>query len=136
MASSAVVTAVEARLAANWTDTPVISPNVTGDTPPDGSPFVTLQFPVAVETHVGMANVGNRTFREEGTIRFVLTIARVLGQSVGLKYCDDLAALFRATQFDGVSTFAASPPIVNNANDEGNYWVMSVSIPYYFYRFA
>jgi hypothetical protein len=136
MASAAVVTAVEARLVANWTDTPIISPNITGDTPADGSPFLTLQFPVATEVHVGMADVGNRTFREEGTIRFVLTIARVLGQGVILKYCGDLAALFRAVQFDGVSTFAASPPVLTNENDQGNYWVMSVSVPYYFYIFA
>lgn len=61
MASKAVVDAVEARLAANWSATPIIGINLKGEPPADGSPFLTVQYPVSNSRHVGMADVGNRT---------------------------------------------------------------------------
>ncbi len=137
MASRAVVTAVEARLAGNWTHTSIIGANTDGETPADGSAFLTVQYPVALSTHIGMAGVGNRTFREEGTFRLVLSVPRGDGQDQGLGWCDDLIALFIAQQFDGVTARTPSPPVVHNGeNDRGQYWVMSVSVPYFYDLFA
>lgn len=40
----AVVDAVESRLAANWTTTPIIGVNLKGESPADGFPFLTVQY--------------------------------------------------------------------------------------------
>jgi Bacteriophage related domain of unknown function len=132
MASKAVVDAVESRLAANWTATPIIGVNLKGEPPTDGSPFLTVQYPVANSRHVGMAGVGNRTFREEGVLRLVLSVRRGRGQSQALQWCDQLAALFRAQQFNSITCRVPSPPIDNNDNESGNYFVLSIAIPYFY----
>jgi hypothetical protein len=136
MASKTVVDAVEAFLAANWTTTPIIGVNLQGEPPADGSPWLTVQYPTATETHIGMAAVGNRSFREEGTIRLVLSIRRGDGQSQGLAWMDTLRNLFRAAQFGGVTARTPSPPVNNDTNADGSFWVLSCSIPYYLDIFA
>lgn len=132
MAGKPVVDAVEARLAANWTTTPIIGVNLQGDTPSDGSAFVAVQYPVANEAHVGMAGVGQRTFRETGAFRIVINIARGQGVALGLQYAETLRSLFRAAQFSGVSCLAPSPAIEDNTNDNGNYYVLTFVVTYYF----
>lgn len=132
MASKAVVDAVKTRLTANWTATPIVGINVTGETPADGSPFLTVQYPVAGSRHVGMADIGNRTFREEGVIRLVLSARRGRGQAQALQWCDQLATLFRAQQFGGVTCRVPSPPIDNDDNESGKYFVLSIAVPYFY----
>lgn len=136
MASKSVVDTVEAYLGANWTTTSIIGINTTGEVPADGSSFLTLQYPVANEQHVGMGGVGDRAFRETGAIRLVLSVPRAQGQGQGLAWCETLRTLFRAKDITGpgglVRTREPSPPIVNNANDDGIYWVLSFAIPYWF----
>lgn len=136
MASKPVVDAVESRLAANWTTTAIIGVNLQGDTPGDGSAFLTVQYPVADEVHVGMASVGSRTFRETGVIRIVINVPRGQGVALGLAYAETLRALFRAQQFSGVSCLAPSPATEDDTNDNGNYYALSFAVPYYFDIFA
>jgi hypothetical protein len=146
MASKAVVDAVESRLGATWTvvstidatstDIPVIGVNTLGTPPADGSSFIEVQYPVANEIHVGMAAVGNRTFRESGAFRLILSIPRGQGIAQGLDWADQLRVLFRAKQFSGVSCLAPNPAFIDNSNDTGNYFVLSIVVPYYFYLFA
>ena len=136
MAQQAVVDAVIARLAANWTTTSVILPNQEAAPPSDGSAFVTVQFPTAKEAIISMAAVGSRTVRETGTIRIVVSVPSGRGLDVGLGYCATLAALFRLQTFSGIVCFEASPPIDNDSGDLGNYWVLSTSISYQFDFFA
>ena len=137
MAQQAVVDAVTARLSANWNTTQVFQPNdKNGDTPGDGSAFVSVQFPTATETFIAMAAVGSRTMRETGTIRLVVAVPRGTGLDLGLQYCGTLAALFRLQTFSGVVCFEASPPFDNDSGDNGAYWVLSTSISYQFDFFA
>jgi len=131
MASASVVAAVEARLAANWANCTVLELNGPGDTPTDGSAFLTVQYPVANEQHIGLGQVGQRVFRESGGIRFVLSIPRGDGLTQGLGWADDLRNLFRAAQFGGVNCIAASPPFLNDSNDDGQYFKLSVVVEYY-----
>lgn len=132
MASKAVVDAVNARLVSNWTATPIVDSNMQGEPSGDAGPFLTVQYPIGSEEHVGMAGVGNRTFRETGVIRIVLSIARGQGIGQGLGWAETLRALFRAQTFDGVACLAPSPPIEDDRNDSGNYYVMSFACPYYY----
>lgn len=136
MASKAVKDAVSARLAANWTTTPIFGLNLGGDTPKDGSAFIEVQYPVADEQHVGMAGVGNRTFRETGAFRIIISTPRGDGTDIGDGYADTLRALFRAAQFSGVSCLAPSPPVEDDSNDNGMYYVVSFAVPYWFDIFA
>lgn len=132
MASKLVVDAVEARLTANWTNCPVRGANASGDVPADGSAFLTVQYPVANEEHITLGPVGQRTFRETGGIRFVLSLPAGQGTSFGLGWADQLRALFRAQQFGGVSCLAASPAFIADANEDGVYFKLSVVVDYYF----
>jgi hypothetical protein len=139
MASNAVKSAVKARLGSSWTSIdgtviPVLIPNTDGEMPP--VPNIQVQYPVGTEQHVGMAGIGNRTFREDGAIRIILTIARGQGEDQAGGWMDELRTLFRAVQFGGVSTFSASPTINNDNNDLSGYWLLSFSVPYYFYVLA
>lgn len=136
MASKPVVDAVEARLAANWTTTPIIGVNTLGEPPADGSAFLTVQYPVANESHIGMAGVGNRTFREDGAFRLVLSVPRGVGRALGLTWCETLRSLFRVQQFSGVTARIPSPPVENDSNDKGKYWVLSFVVTYWFDFFA
>ena len=125
--------AVESYLATNWSATAVLSVNQDAQTPADGSPFLVTQYPVANEQHIGMAAVGQRSFRESGVIRLVLSAPRGQGRAQALIWCDQLRALFRAKVIgSGVTCRMPSPPNENNANDVGNYYVLSIAIPYYF----
>lgn len=132
MASLAVQTAVEARLAANWTATAIIKPNTTSEVPTDGSPFLTVQYPLSESEQVGLASVGNRNYREEGVIRLVLAVQKGQGNGQALTWCETLRTLFRGAKFSGVQCWEASPPVENGDNEDGNYYVLSVAVPYYF----
>lgn len=136
MASKAVVDAVSARLAANWTATPVIPLNEQGEVPVDGSAFLTVQYPIAQETHVGMSSIGFRTFREEGAMRFVLSVPRGAGVTQALTWAEQIRNLFRAAQFGGVSCLAPAPAFFDDSNDRGAYFVLSIVLEYYYDLYA
>lgn len=132
MASNAVMTAVKARLAGGWTNCPVPDINTVGETPADGSAFLTVQYPVSTEEHVGLGQVGQRVFREEGAIRFVLSVPRGQGIDQATQWADQLRVLFRAAEFSGVTCEAASPAAFDDSNDNGDYFILRVIVPYFY----
>jgi len=127
MARKAVVDAVEARLAAHWTRCPVIGINLQGEPPHDASPYLVVQYPIAETARVSL---GTAYYREEGAIRFVLHVRRNRGLAEGLSWADELAALFRYQKFDGVECQAPTSPFIDDSNDEGAYFLLSVVAPY------
>jgi hypothetical protein len=131
MARKAVVDAVEARLATLWNGPRVVGLNTFGEAPEDGSAFVVVQYPVANEEQITVGAPGNNIFREEGAIRFVINAVRGSGQTQALLWADELAALFRAKEFDGVRTFAPDSPAIDDRNDEGNYYSLAIVVPYW-----
>lgn len=136
MASVAVMTAVEARVATYWSASAVVAANTSGDTPAAGTAFLTVQYPVASEDHISLGQVGQRGFRENGGIRFVLSIPRGEGISYWQGLLEALTAYFRAAQFGGVSTLSPSPPLTDDSNDNGSYWLLTSVVEYYFDIFA
>lgn len=131
MASAAVVAAVKARIAANWTRAPLIDFNLQGTSPADGSPFLTVQYPAPSEAQITIGSPGAQVFRERGVIRFVLSVQRGQGLDQALVWLDELRTAFRAKKFDGVNTFAPSPAVLNDSNDIGSYWVLSSVVEFY-----
>lgn len=130
MASKAVMDAVRARLVANWTLCPVVYPNEVGTAPADTSEVLYLQFPVASEEQITVGAPGNNVFREEGAIRFVLEIPRGQGVDAWMPWIEELRALFRGRQFTPVTTWAPSPAILDDRNDDGKFWSLSFAVPY------
>lgn len=132
MAQAAVVAAVAARLAANFTRCPVVGINTQGDTDPAGKPFLAIEYPVANENQITIGAPGANVFRETGAIRFVLSIERANGIDQGMGWADELRALFRGKQFASVNTWAPSSPVLDDNNDSGTYWRLTFAVPYYF----
>lgn len=135
MASKAVVDAVKAMLA-SFTTVPLIDPNTGSETPADGGAFMTLQFPISGEDHIGMADVGNRTFRESGAIRLVLSVPRGQGIDQAGEWCETLRDLLRAKQVGHLRTRSPSPANQNDDNDQGQYYVLSIVCEYDYDKFA
>jgi hypothetical protein len=131
MPSGALVAAVTARLKAGWSETAIIDDDTTGQGRPDGSPYVTVEYPVAREDQITIGAPGNNLFRERGVIRLVMSFQTGGGLTQPLALMDQLRALFRSKQFDGVTTFATSPAIVDPTNYQGGRFKMSSAVPYY-----
>ncbi|WP_132254735.1 phage tail terminator-like protein [Methylobacterium segetis] len=125
-----VVDAVEARLASDWDRCPVFGINQQGETPKTGSPFVQVSYPVANGEQLTVGAPGANIYRETGTFRLVINSRRGRGVVEGLAWADELAALFRGKEFGGVQTFAPSSPVIDDRNEEGMYFVLSLSVPY------
>lgn len=136
MASAAVMTAIEARLAANWTRTPIITANDTANSPDDGSAYLVVEYPVANENQISLGAPGSRLFREDGGVLLTLVVPAGAGVNTSpntwATWFDALRAAFRGAQFNGVSTWAPQPPRIGDANDQGAYFSMTTVIPYYF----
>lgn len=132
MASKVVMDAVSARIGGTWNGYPVFDPNTVGDPPADGSRFLAIQYPVANENQITVGSPGANVFREDGAIRFVYSIPRGVGVGDDIGLLDGLRALFRGKQFAFVTTYAPSSAVLDDSNDNGNYWKLSFAVPYYF----
>lgn len=136
MAGKVVVDAVSARLAANWTQTAIIEDDSSGQGTGDGSPYVTIEYPVSREDQITVGSPGNNVFRESGAFRIVLVSQIGTGLSQPLAWIDQLRVIFRGKQFNGVTTYAPSPAAVDNSNYVGGKFVVSSSVPYFTDLFA
>ncbi|KAB7783480.1 phage tail terminator-like protein [Methylorubrum populi] len=125
-----VVDAVEARMAANWTRCPVEGINLTGNVPKGPEPFVQVSYPVSNGEQLTIGAPGENVYRETGAFRLVVNARRGRGVADGLAWADELAALFRGKEFGGIQTFAPSSPVIDDRNDDGKYFVLSIAVPY------
>lgn len=147
MASQAVYDAVSARVQALWpgisaavsadypqltNGIPYFMPNDAQSTvPTDGTPFLTVDFPIAKEEQITIGAPGNNRWRESGGILFTLSAPIGAGMSEWLGYLDALRAVFRGQEFGEVVTWAANSSVLNEKNDEGSYFEFSAVVPYY-----
>lgn len=128
MASLAVITAVKARLVGFAT--PLHWPNGSARPPADGSAFVAVQFPVALEEQITFGAPGANVFREEGAIRFVISARRGTGpESLGV-IAEALRTLFRNARFDGVRCYAPSSPVFDDRGDDAGFFKAAIVVPY------
>jgi hypothetical protein len=127
MSSAAVEAAFQARYYEYTLNDPPIFPAIMSGQPDNTlSAFVILQYPVAN----GSKPVLSRHYFEEGAARFVLNVRRSVEMSTALGLADDLAAIFRDRKFHDIETFTPSPPIVNDVTNDGNWFSLSVIVPY------
>lgn len=125
-----VVTAVKARVAANWTHAPVFDLNEEEEAPGDGSAYLLILYPISDSEQMSIGDPGNNLHRESGVIRFLLYYGRGQGIETAMQWAWDLASLFRQKIFDGVRTLSPASPTIDDRNDVGNYYVFPVTVPY------
>jgi len=127
MPSAAVEFAFQARLyEATSGDPPIIPAIVSGQPPISGNAWIMCQYPVVN----GSKPVLGRHYFEEGAARLVLNVRRSLEMADALGMADDLASVFRDHKFHGIESFTPSPPIVNDTSNDGNWFSLSVIVPY------
>lgn len=131
MAHPSVIAAVAARLASGWSHCVVADVDNAAATPP-AVPFLAAEFPVANENQITIGAPGANVFRETGAIRLVLAVDKGSGGAEWRQWMEDLRGLFRGTQFGGVSTWAPSSPVLDDRNQDGGFYKLSIAVPYYF----
>jgi hypothetical protein len=130
MPSAAVEAVFRTRLEANWNiaDGVILGSNEVMTAPSDGSPFLIIQYPVANNTRPML-----KTKRfEEGAARIVYNAKVSSGLPGPLAKADTIAAAFRGDRLvvSGVEIFEPSPPIINDNNEDGNYFELAIIVPY------
>jgi hypothetical protein len=135
MASLAVVEAIKNRLS-TWTTIPIVHPNESEESPADASAYARVDYPIASSDQITVGAPGSNVFREEGVFRLVIYAERGKDIAEALGWADSLTSLFRGKQFDGVQTFAPSPPATDDESDNGNYYILAIAVPYQFDTFA
>jgi hypothetical protein len=127
MPSAAVEFAFQARLFEATSGDPPVIPAIVSGQPPNGEDaFIIAQYPVVN----GSKPVLGRHYFEEGAARLVLNVRRSLEMADALAMADDLASVFRDRKFHGIESFTPSPPIVNDTSNDGNWFSLSVIVPY------
>lgn len=133
MASAAVIDAVSARLAANWSYTSIVYPNTLGSVPEDGSAFLELLFPVATEEQYSMGAPTNY-YEELGGFRFCLYLP--VGVTINppdtpwMTRIEALMSMFRGVRFDDVECLGFVGPNFRDDSDEGEYYEISFTVSY------
>jgi hypothetical protein len=134
MAKLAVVAAVEARIS-SWSSLPLcplVGENGQSSPPKDGSPYLLLQFPFSDEERTTFGAPGSNVYREEGAFRLLVHVETGSGAEQGRQFADELETLFRGKQFGGVETFAPQSASSDDDNDNGQYFIYAVAVPYRF----
>lgn len=128
MPSAAVEAAFRTRLANGWTETVILGVNEVFSPPSDGSPYTLIQYPIVSSSRPVLSK---RRF-EEGAARIVINAPVGAGLLGWLAKADTISALFRGDnlKFDGVEVFEPSSPIINDDNEDGNYFSLAVVVPY------
>lgn len=130
MPSATVEEAFRTRLAANWNEANgvIVGANGVTQAPEDGSAFLLIHYPVS---NGSRPLLKSRRY-EEGAARIILNVPTGEGVPDWLVMADMIADMFRGDRlkFDGVEVFEPSGPIVNDNNEDGNYFELAVIVPY------
>lgn len=137
MTATNVIAEATAYLEERWSALPIVQPNTRkAITPSDGSAYVLIQLPYSTSSRRTVGAPGSNIYREEGGLRFVINVVRGSGIEEGFAWAEEIAAIFRGKEFQGIQTFAPSSPVFDDANENGNYFVLSFAVPYQLDRFG
>lgn len=130
MPASVVMNTVRERIEQNWN---VANGYIIGSfgvtTPPaDGRGFILIHYPV-VE---GRRPVLSKRRFEEGAARIIWNVPSSIAAEASVPIAETISALFRGDnlKINGVEFLEPSNPIINDDNDDGNYYELSVVVPY------
>ena len=117
--------AIEARLSSNWTTTAIAWDNVEYNPTPATS-FIRLIVDEVDSTQVSMATTP--CHRIVGLIHIMIMVPINTGTNVARGYADTLAGIFRNADFSSVK---CQSPRIRRVGDVGEYYQLSVLIPFY-----
>jgi hypothetical protein len=137
MTSASPAAAIEARLRAGWTTSPIFVEN--GNAPGGGFkapvgldgkplPFVVLEFPGGVSD---IMDIGASVYREDGAFMIHINVVTGTGTEMARAWADTIAAIFRGKRFSFVLCYAPYPPAPSSSPD-GKYYRMSFGTPYHY----
>jgi hypothetical protein len=129
MAHPDVIEAVKDRIGSPFNGAAVLGMNEVGEVPADGSAFIQIQYPASNSERLA---VGDRQYREEGGVRFVINVERGAGQDTGILLASQIADLFRDATFDGVHCLVPVSPFMDDSSDSGKYFTLALVVPYWF----
>ncbi|QRE77347.1 phage tail terminator-like protein [Methylobacterium aquaticum] len=142
MAHKTVIDAVEGRLAERWSSPDAVAARQAAglpalpffgantpenaEVPQDGSAYLEIQYPYSETVQ---ATLG-RVYRESGGFAIFVNFERGGGAEKASILADQLATLFRDRRFGGIQTFSPSSPVIDDRNEEGLYYSLSIAVPY------
>ena len=140
MASLAVMTAVAARVAANWTYTTIIDPNETAAVPTDNAAFLEILYPITTEEPISFGSTANNAHEELGAFRICLYIP--IGTEINpaatpwMTRIETLMALFRGIRFSSIDCIGFVGPTIWDDSDDGAYFEISFAVSYRYIKFG
>ncbi|MFC3693125.1 DUF4128 domain-containing protein [Chenggangzhangella methanolivorans] len=134
MVAKVVAEAIETRLAA--IGLPVVGQNVQDGAPADGSAFLLVQYPVTNAEPISVGAPGENLYRDEGGARVVISVPSGSGRDQALDWSDEIIALFRGHTDGHLEFLAPAGGPIDDRNDNGAYFQLTVALPYRFDQFG
>ena len=134
MAHPLVIKAVSDRFATGFVepDCAIVGINERPSADRSRAAFVTLQFPYSTSAPATLGAPGGQWWMEEGAFRFIIALPKGNGFGRGLEWAEQIAALFRGEEFEGLWCGAATSPIIDDRNETDSSFRISFSVPYEF----
>ena len=123
--------AIRSRMQANWSATPIVWENAPSE-PAAGTPFVFFEVLGGDAFQASIGAPSSRLYRHTGVIQAHVFTPVNKGSKDSLQYADSIAAIFRGQTFGGVLCFAPRIGSGAPADDDGNWWRVTVTIPFQF----
>jgi hypothetical protein len=141
--------AIEARLAANWTTTPIVYDNDDSDgaVPPQvgdqPTPWVYCEIIEAGPATIhAFGGTGNQTVIDDGIIKLYVMVPKGSGLATGREYAREIGEIFRQQLFytsDPTAYIRSGTPSVGRGDltrDDGAWVSVACRIPFEFYHRA
>ena len=143
------VKAIEDRLTANWTTTPIGFENDDRPTVLDGSgnlkPWAYCEI-LSTESGIkGAGKPGSHVVIDEGLVQVTVFVPAGSGRLLGRQYATAIGEIFRAKEFynaiSGACVRTWTPEVgpgnpATSENPSGNWWAVAVTIPFEFIHLA
>jgi hypothetical protein len=136
--------AIEARLRAQWTTTPIAVENGKEvkkvDQNKDPSAWVYLEIADAGSTQVGIGAPGNQLWVYDGLIHVHVFVPVGSGTSLPRRYADQIGDIYRAARFyaeaPGFEVRCGAPRTgdAGSGSDDGLWYRVTASIPFEYYH--
>lgn len=123
--------AIRVRFNTLWTTTPKAFANVPF-TPVAGTAFVALEIVGGDTFQAAVGSPSQALFREVGIIMLHIFTPVNEGSGLGQEFADDLAEIFRGKEFSNVLCFAPQIDSPTVADETGNFFRITLSIPFQF----
>lgn len=141
------IEAIEDKLKSEWTAHPVVFENQAipelKDSDGEPAPFAYCEMLMSGSQIIGSGTPGQQTTREDGEIEVTVFVPINTGRSSAREYAVEIGEIFRNQKFFDVDPTAYIRTMVpelqsseksTSENPNGNWWSVSVAIPFEFYH--